>query len=103
MNDSQYHQLADETLQHIEDVIEATDGQIDYEGQGGVLNLYFENDTQMVLNKQEPLHQIWLATKFNGHHFERRGDVWIDTRSGVELLSFLAESIAKQSGEQLTF
>jgi CyaY protein len=103
MNDSQYHLLADEALQRIEDVIEATEGEIDYEGQSGVLYLYFENGTQMVLNKQEPLHQLWLATKFNGHHFERQNDRWIDTRTGVELYSFLAEVIAQQSGETLQF
>ena len=38
-----------------------------------VLTLSFENKTKVIINKQEPLHQIWVATRENGFHFELRG------------------------------
>ena len=28
------------------------------------------------------MHQIWVATRFNGYHFDLQGDTWIDNRFG---------------------
>lgn len=102
MTDSEFHQLADQFFERVEDALDNHDGDIDYEGQGGLLKLVFENGSHIVINKQEPLHQIWLATKFDGHHFEYKDAQWIDNRSGEELFSFLVTAIEKQSGEHLT-
>lgn len=101
MTDSEFHQLADLVFERLEDALDNHDGEIDYEGQGGLLTLNFENGTHMVINKQEPLHQIWVATKFDGHHFEYQDEQWIDNRGAGEFFSFLKAAIEKQSGEQL--
>ena len=101
MTDSEFHQLADQVFEQVEDALDNHDGDIDYEGESGLLKLKFENGSHMVLNKQEPLHQIWLATQFDGHHFEYQDGQWIDNRGGGELVSFLKEAIVRQSGEQL--
>ncbi|MDO6764394.1 iron donor protein CyaY [Agarivorans sp. 1_MG-2023] len=105
MNDSQYHQLVDQAFERIEQTMDNDDFDIECDVNGGVLNLEFENRSKMVINKQEPLHQLWLATKFGGFHFEwhETEQQWICNRSGVEFWSFLVESITKQSGEQLSF
>ena len=57
--------------------------------------------SKIILNKQPPLQQLWLATKFNGHHFEWRGDKWIDNRSGAEFWQLLNDAAAKQAGKAL--
>ncbi|CAG8999370.1 MAG: Iron-sulfur cluster assembly protein CyaY [Candidatus Celerinatantimonas neptuna] len=101
MTDSEFHQLADQFFEKVEDALDNHDGDIDYEGQGGLLKLVFENGSHIVINKQEPLHQIWLATKFDGHHFEYKNTQWIDNRTQEELFSFLVAAIEKQSGEHL--
>ncbi len=69
MNDSQYNLAADDILLAIEEAIEETGCDIDFEGIGGLLTLTFKNATKIIINKQAPLHEIWVATKFNGHHF----------------------------------
>ncbi|MFM2480720.1 iron donor protein CyaY [Celerinatantimonas sp. YJH-8] len=102
MTDSEFHQLADLIFEQLEEALDNHDGEIDYEGEGGLLKLNFENGSQMIINKQEPLHQIWLATKFDGHHFEYRDSQWVDIRTGNEFFSFLQQVIEKQSGEHLT-
>ena len=57
----------------------------------------FINGTKIIINKQPPLHQLWMATKFNGHHFNHQNEQWIDERTGVEFWSFLDEAISKQA------
>ena len=70
MNDTEYHQLADDLLISIQEAVDEVDFDLDYEAAGGIVEIIFPNGTKIIINKQAPLHQIWVATKFNGHHFE---------------------------------
>jgi CyaY protein len=97
MNDSQYNLIADELLLAIEEAIEDSGVDIDYEGVGGLLTLTFINKSKVIINKQAPLHEIWVATKFNGHHFSYADGTWSDKRSGDELWQFLSQAISKQA------
>ncbi|WP_019029607.1 iron donor protein CyaY [Colwellia piezophila] len=102
MNDSQYNLLADELLLAIEEAIEESGVDIDYEGVGGLLTLTFLNTTKVIINKQAPLHEIWVATKFNGHHFTFDNECWIDKRSGDEFWQFLSNAVSTQAEAELT-
>ncbi|WP_394173810.1 iron donor protein CyaY [Thalassotalea litorea] len=97
MNDSQYNLMADDMLLAIEDAIEECPVDIDYESVGGLLTLAFANGTKIIINKQPPLHEIWVATKFNGHHFEFNDEQWLDKRSGDEFWSFLSKAVSIQA------
>ncbi|CAG9298477.1 iron donor protein CyaY [Celerinatantimonas diazotrophica] len=101
MTDSEFHQLADDFFERMEQALDEHPGDIDYEGEGGLLKLLFENGSHMVINKQEPLHQIWVATKSDGHHFEYQDNHWVDNRGGGELNEFIVKAIEQQSGERL--
>jgi len=102
MNDSQYNIIADEVLLAIEEAIEDCGVDIDYEGVGGLLTLTFKNSSKIIINKQAPLHEIWVATKFNGHHFAMQNEQWIDKRSGDELWAFLSKSVSVQAETEIT-
>ena len=56
MNDTEFHQLADKLMLNIEEAIDAYEGDadIDYETNGGVMTLTFENGSKIVINRQEP-------------------------------------------------
>ena len=99
MNDSQYNLLTDELLLAIEEAIEECGEDIDYEGVGALLTLTFKNGTKIIINKQAPLHEIWVATKFNGHHFalNEEKELWIDKRSGDEFWQFLSAAVSTQA------
>ena len=97
MNDSQYNLLTDELLLAVEEAIENCGEDIDYEGVGGLLTLTFKNNTKIIINKQAPLHEIWVATKFNGHHFALQEQQWIDKRGGGEFWQFLSSAFSKQA------
>ncbi|WP_411751831.1 iron donor protein CyaY [Serratia sp. (in: enterobacteria)] len=105
MNDSEFHQLADQLILNIEQTLDDFDGDadIDYETNGGVMTLSFENGSKIVINRQEPLHQVWLATKAGGYHFNYRDESWQCDRSGREFYELLSEAASTQSGETVSF
>jgi CyaY protein len=97
MNDSQYHQMVDDILITLEEMLDECEVDIDYESASSILTLTFENGSKIIINKQPPLHQIWVATKYNGHHFSLQNDLWIDERTGVEFWSFIDDAASKQA------
>ena len=97
MNDSQYNLIADELLLAVEEAVEDCGHDIDYEGVSGLLTLTFKNGTKIIINKQAPLHEIWVATKFNGHHFAYHNQQWQDKRAGDEFWQFLSSAVSKQA------
>ncbi|MDX1392294.1 MAG: iron donor protein CyaY [Rheinheimera sp.] len=101
MNDLEYDELADSTLLAVEQAVEDADADLDYESHGGLLSISFPDNSKIIINKQPPLHQLWVATKFNGHHFEWQGDKWIDNRTGSEFWQLLNDAAAKQAGKAL--
>lgn len=105
MNDSEFHQLADQLLLTVEERLDEHDGDadIDYETHGSVMTLSFDNGSKIVINRQEPLHQVWLATKAGGYHFSYQDEHWICDRSGAEFWSLLADACTVQAGETFTF
>ncbi|MCD1126011.1 iron donor protein CyaY [Jinshanibacter sp. LJY008] len=103
MNDTEFHQLAEKLMHNIEEAIDSidSDADIDYEINGGVMSLSFENGSKIIINKQEPMHQVWLATKGGGYHFDYRDGQWFCDRSGQEFFSVLSEACTEQAGEEV--
>ncbi|WP_250188416.1 iron donor protein CyaY [Escherichia coli] len=79
------------------------DSDIDCEINGGVLTITFENGSKIIINRQEPLHQVWLATKQGGYHFDLKGDEWICDRSGETFWDLLEQAATQQAGETVSF
>ncbi|WDE11769.1 iron donor protein CyaY [Thalassomonas haliotis] len=102
MNDSQYNLIADDLLLAVEEAIEDCGYDIDYEGAGGLLTLTFKNGSKIIINKQAPLHEVWVATKFNGHHFAYQDNQWRDKRAGDEFWQFLSAAVSKQADADIS-
>jgi CyaY protein len=103
MTDSEFEQLASETLAGIESAVEAAADAagLDVDLQmkpGGILELEFENGTKMIINRQSAAREIWVAAKSGGFHFLYDGHRWVDTRDGGELFAALSRLIGAQSG-----
>ena len=107
MKESEFHALADARFLAIEEAVEAaverSGVDIDADTSGGVLTLTFENKSKIIINKQAPLSQIWVATRENGLHFELQGETWIDNRFGHELKALLTKACTTQAGESVVF
>jgi CyaY protein len=102
MDESEFHRRADEILARIERAAESAEG-IDSDLEGGVLTLECPDGSKVIVNRQAPHREIWVAARSGGHHFAWRDGAWRDTRSGRELFTALAEITAAQGGEALRF
>ncbi len=104
MDESEFNQKVDELLAAIEDtideVIEDKDLEIDFETAGGILTLQFEDDSKIIINRQTPLRQIWVATRSGGFHFdfEPEKDQWREEKTGAELFAELSRYCSTSSG-----
>ena len=111
IDDKQFHQLGSNLLQSIEVALEAADDaldlDLDVERQGGnVINVRFKDRSVIVVNTQPPLHEIWVAAKSGGYHYRWAGTLasplWLDTKTGRELLADLSEFASAQAGQAIT-
>ncbi|MGF1751677.1 MULTISPECIES: iron donor protein CyaY [Vibrio] len=101
MNDTEFHQLVDAQMQIIEEAIDDSGADIDYEVSGNVMTLEFENRSQIIINRQEPMHEIWLASKSGGFHFKWVESSWICSRSGEELMKMVKSECEKHADEDI--
>src|SRR6187402_1187236 len=98
MTETEFNAQVDQILLGIERSIEAANADVDFELNGGVLEITFANDTKIIVNRQTPNREIWVAARSGGFHFAFRDGAWRDTRSGDELFASLARVIASQAG-----
>lgn len=101
MNESEFDKKATDTLLTIEQGIEESGADIDFEAAGGILTLEFANGTKIIVNKQGAAKQIWVAAKSGGYHYGYVDGRWINDQSGGELMSELSRFIREQSGEDI--
>jgi CyaY protein len=79
------------------------DADIDNQRVGGMITLTFENRSQIIINLQKPLHEVWLAARSGGYHFKFDGQQWADTKGQGEFFSRLSQDASAQTGLALTF
>ena len=101
MNETEFHQLVDIQMQNIEEAIDDSEADIDYEVTGNVMTLEFENRSQIIINRQEPMKEIWLASKSGGFHFKLIDDKWTCSKTGMELFELVKEECVKHAGEEI--
>ncbi len=83
MNETEFHQLVDSQLERIEAAIDEAGADIDYETSGNVMTLEFDDGSQIIINRQEPMREIWLASKSGGYHFKSIDGEWICSKLGL--------------------
>jgi CyaY protein len=80
-----------------------TDADIDNQRVGGMVTLTFRNRTQIVVNLQKPLHEIWMAARAGGFHYKFDGSQWMDTKGNGEFFANLSRYAAEQAGQAVQF
>jgi CyaY protein len=104
MNESDFNQLAEDTMTAIEDAVDDCGVDIDYDSAGGILTLEFGNGSQIIVNKQTPLSQLWVAARSGGFHFDydAADQCWRLQGGGEELFSCLSRYCSEQAGEEVS-
>jgi CyaY protein len=102
MNESEFNDIVDDVLVSIEDAVEdacdESGADIDYETSSSILTLSFTNGSQIIINRQAPLKQIWVACKQGGFHFDHDSDSQQWLCNGKELFTALSEYSTVQAG-----
>lgn len=102
MNESDFHREVEAVLARIEAGVEAADS-LDVDLESGILTVTCADGSRVIVNRQTPNREIWVAARSGGFHFRKVEGVWRDTRSGDELFASLARILAAQCGEQVAF
>ncbi|MEH6468549.1 MAG: iron donor protein CyaY [Porticoccus sp.] len=99
MNETEFNQLADELMLSIEESIDDSGADIDYENTAGVMTLTIEaNGSKVIVSRQPAMAQIWVAAKSGGYYFNLSGNSWACTTTG-ETLQQLLRRVCEEQGE----
>ena len=104
MNEAQYSDQLDGLMVSIEDAIEEAELDIDYENSAGILTLTCPDNSKVILSRQTPLLQLWLAAKSGGFHFDysEEQQSWILDSNGEAFIDVLNRCLSVQSGEAVS-
>lgn len=103
MTDTEFNQLTDETFRKIENALENAAGDVDFElAAGNVLEIDCAGG-KIIVNRQAAMHEVWIAAKSGGFHYQWTDTVWRDSRDGSEFFQSLAQMIAQQGGGHVDF
>ncbi len=103
ISESEFNRHIDETLLKIEEAIDESGADIEYENVSGILTLTFEDGSQIIINRQTPARQLWVAAKTGGYHFDfdpAVGD-WFRDRDRAPLFEVLSALASDQAGESV--
>ena len=107
MTDPEFMDRAEALLLRIEAscdrINDESDADIDNQRVGGMVTLSFPNGTQIIVNLQKPLHEVWMAARAGGFHYKFDGVQWSDTKGQGEFFGNLDRYASEQAGRSLTF
>jgi CyaY protein len=107
MTDLEYLDQAEVLLLTVEAacdrINELSNVDIDNQRTGGMVTLTFANRSQIIINLQKPLHEVWMAARAGGFHYKFSADRWLDTKDGSEFFSTLSRCASEQAAQTLQF
>ena len=107
MTDLEYQNLAESVLKAVEVACDRLndESQVDIDNQrtGGLITLTFSNRSQIIINLQKPLHEIWMAARAGGFHYKFNSGQWRDTKDASEFFANLSRYASEQAGQPVLF
>ncbi len=107
MTDQEFMDRAEALLKAVEvacdRINDESDADIDNQRTGGMVNLSFSNRSQIIINLQKPLHEVWMAAKSGGYHYRWIEGKWQDTKGQGEFFEALSVNASQQAERVLSF
>jgi CyaY protein len=104
VTENEFNQKVEATLSAIEDGLDNCDADLDWDFTAGILTIDCADDSQsrdsqVIINRQGPTQQIWVAARSGGYHFDYQAneDCW--KQGELELFALLNQALSEQSGE----
>ena len=104
MNESEFQEITEQTIEDIQDAIDECDADIDYDEIGGILTLEFADGSKIIFSKQGAMSQLWMAARSGGFHFDfnQGSKQWMcDSGDKEELYAMLSRLASEQSAEEV--
>lgn len=103
MSDALYLSRVEETLNQIEELLDDAESDLDYDNNGAMMVIKCPDRSQIILTRQPPVSQLWLATRTQGLHFDydEASQQWVLDSDGSALRDHLSAAFADQTAEQL--
>lgn len=100
MTESEFLDLTDTLLESLQSALDEAGLDLDYQLNGGVLEIEFDQGAKMVINRHLPNREIWVAARSGGFHYALDDSGrWINTRDGSGLGATLSRLIADTAGQ----
>lgn len=105
MDEKEFTERCQKELALIEAAVEAAadTSDIDFETQGGILEIECADGSKIIVSPHAIAKEIWVAAKSGGFHFryDAAANHWVDTRTGESLRGRLVEILKQQGQVQL--
>lgn len=97
MEESEFNRCIDATLFSIEEAIDNTDADIDYDTVAGILTLEFNDQSKIIINRQTATRQLWIAARSGGFHLDYINHRWFSKKEDLELQPLLQRLCCEQA------
>ena len=91
MTDPEFMDRAEALLKAVEVCCDAMndldDVDVDNQRVGSMVTLSFPNRSQIIINLQKPLHEVWIAARSGGYHFRWQDGVWQTPKDKANFLT----------------
>ncbi|WP_238318393.1 iron donor protein CyaY [Thalassospira australica] len=105
LEETRFHQIADETIETLSDVIDDVLGDdLEVDLQSGILTIELDSGEQFIINKHGPNRQVWLSSPVSGashYDFDEDNETWTSTRGSTTLNDQLSADLAVKTGNKL--
>ena len=102
MTDNSFSMRASQVLETVLAQLEAEPAcdDLDMDIVDGVLTVVFPDRGQIIINRQEPVQQIWVASPLGPAHFsfDAGRAVWTDDKTGATLMDTLSRAVTHKLG-----
>lgn len=97
METKEYLKIVDVTLHSLVSILDKLElDRVEAELSDGKLVIQIEGGAPLIVSRQTPVHQLWLAEPGGGWHFVLKDGKWICDKRGVELFQDLERLISSQ-------
>lgn len=103
MSDTDFATRYEQTLIAIEDAVENSGMDIDYETVNDILTLGCPDGSSIIITRQSATRQLWLAAKSGGFHFDMTEQGWVCDSDGETLPAKLSAICRAQAGVDIDF
>jgi CyaY protein len=96
--ESEFLELVEQTMRRIEEALDATGLDLDYGRDGKVITIEVDDRSQIIINAQAAVQELWLASRCGAYHFRWVEGQWRDTRTAETFSSILSRDFSTLVG-----